>query len=77
MNKKEVQKKFYDLGQKEDILKAEEKKIELKILDCTDIHDLQKLLKKYREVYPKLEEASKKSLDFFNKNREKIVDMDW
>jgi len=77
MNKKEVQKKFYDLGQKEDFLKAEVRKIELEILDCADINNLQKLLKKYREVYPDLEKASRESLDFFKKYQEKIVDVDW
>lgn len=77
MNKKEIQEKFYILGQKEDFLKAEVKKIELEILDCSDLDKLQKLLKKYREVYPELEEASKKSLDFLKKYQEKIVNVDW
>jgi hypothetical protein len=77
MNKKEIQEKFLELGQKEDFLKAEVKKIELEILDCADRGDLKKLLKKYREIYPKLEEASKKSLDFFKKYQDKITDVDW
>lgn len=77
MNKKEIQEKFYILGQKEDFLKAEVKKIELEILDCADIDDLKKLLKKHREIYPELEKASRESLDFFNKNKGKIVDVDW
>lgn len=77
MNKKEIQEKFYKIGQEEDFLKAEVKKIELEILDCADINNLQKMLKKYREIYPKLEEASRKSLDFFKKYQKKIVDVDW
>lgn len=77
MNKKEIQEKFYNLGQEEDFLKAEVKKIELEILDCADIHDLQKLLKKYREIYPELEQASRESLDFLKKYQKEITNVDW
>lgn len=77
MNKKEIQEKFYNLGQKEDFFKKEIKEIELKILNCSDLDDLKKLLKKYREVYPDLEKSSRESLDFLKKYQKEIIDVDW